>query len=792
MFYAHSTSRLDRSDWQPLKSHLKAVADIAAKCADKFGAGDWGEIAGLLHDLGKYAPDFQRERLEKQNGRRIDHSTAGARIAARRYGPLGKLLAFCVAGHHAGLANGVNGEAITALSDRLTNSNVPELDPTWQEEIELPDAPPLPDFDKRDANRAGFQLTFFTRMLFSCLIDADRRDTAAYYDGVEGRPPATPGPAAPCNILKELQARLDAHLLSMAETAANETDLGRRVVNARRAEILAHVRSQAGSRQGHFSLTVPTGGGKTLTSLAFALDHAIEHGLDHVIYVIPFTSIIEQTAQVFRGALGDLGDAVLEHHSALDWEEMVRRTAEADTQDGERELRLAMESWDRPIIVTTAVQFFESLFSNRPSRCRKLHNIARSVAILDEAQKLPLPLLRPCVAALDELARNYRATIVLCTATQPAIVEDKDLPNGGFKGGLQNVRELAPNPPQLYEAFGRVTVEHGNTLDDAALAERLKAEPQVLCIVNSRAHARALYDAIKDEDGARHLTTLMCARHRSEVLDEIKKDLDPKVGKPCRLVATSLIEAGVDIDFPIVYRAEAGIDSIAQAAGRCNREGRRKPEESRVIVFETAHKPPAELAQFASVGRGVARRYPDDILSLDAVDAYFRELYWLKEQGNRSELDVYRTIERLHERARSLDFEFESVAGDFRMIENSMVPIIVPWDETAKKALRDLEHADKVGGIARRLQPYLAQVSAKDREALIASGAAYAVRPDDFAEQFVRLREIEPEIYLRDKSLHELLEGFVRLRHIDPEIYDPAVGLRIASDLSPNAENLIV
>ncbi|MGE3149239.1 MAG: CRISPR-associated helicase Cas3' [Pseudorhodoplanes sp.] len=766
-FFAHSSSNQDRSDWQSLAEHLEAVADHAAENAKKFGADEWGRMAGLLHDIGKYSREFQIERLEKKDGRRVDHSSAGARIAAERYGRPGRLLAFCLAGHHAGLANGSSGggNSITALTDRLENADIPELDPSWEDGISLPDALQPPAWksrqDKHGPDRGGFQAAFFTRMLFSCLIDADRRDTAAFYERLDSI-----APAGESHSLQELRSKLDAHLLSLAAKAADKPDPGRRAVNAHRAEILAHVRAKATERPGLFSLTVPTGGGKTLTSLAFALDHAIKHGLDRVIYVIPFTSIIEQTANVFRDALGDLDSAVLEHHSALDWEKATRRAEDADRRDGERELRLAMESWDKPIVVTTAVQFFESLFSNRTTKCRKLHNIARSVVILDEAQKLPLNLLRPCVAALDELSRNYRSSIVLCTATQPAIVEDEKLPEGGFKSGLQDVRELAPEPKQLYKAFSRVTVEHAGTLDDAALTERLKAEHQVLCVVNSRAHARVLYDAIESEGGARHLTTLMCAKHRSEVLEEIKQDL--KDQKPCRLVATSLVEAGVDVDFPTVYRAEAGIDSIAQAAGRCNREGKRKPEDSKVIVFETLdHKGPSELKQFASIGRNIARRHKDDMLSLEAVEAYFRDLYWLKEQGNQSELDKCRIIERFHERARTLDFEFESIARDFRMIESRMVPVIIPWDETAKKALRNLEHADRVGGIARRLQPYLAQVKEEDRKALIASGAAYAVRQGDFGEQFVRLRER------------------------DPEIYDPAVGLRIASDLSPSADKFI-
>jgi CRISPR-associated endonuclease/helicase Cas3 len=757
VFFAHSSERQDRSDWQLLKEHLERVAARAGSNAAKFGTAEWGRIAGLLHDLGKYSPEFQTERLEKVDGRRVDHSTAGAKIATERYGSIGRLLAFCIAGHHAGLADGVNGEKLASLTDRLGadfGKRIPQLDHVWRVEVPLPDSLPLPQLCVRDNERRGFQLAFFARMLFSCLVDADRRDTADYYNRLEGKdssPPRHPS-------FNELRARLDAYLLGIAARAVGEPDPGRRVINENRALILSHVRTGAKQPRGLFSLTVPTGGGKTLTSLAFALDHAIEHGLDRIIYVIPFTSIIEQNAQVFRDALDDLSDAVLEHHSAFDWEEKLKSAADADTWDGDRELRLAMESWDKPIVVTTAVQFFESLFSNRTSKCRKLHNIAKSVVILDEAQKLPYPLLRPCVAALDELARNYGTTIILCTATQPAITENPNDPAKSFEGGLQDVRELAPDPQKLYEDFQRVTiVKEPNPLNDAELAERLKAERQVLCIVDNRKQARAIYELIKDVEGARHLTTLMYAKHRSDVLREIKQDLEN--GEPCRLVATSLIEAGVDVDFPTVYRATAGIDSIAQAAGRCNREGRRSRPESRVIVFESQQRQaPNDVEQFAAAGQSVMRHH-DDPLSLPAVDDYFREVYWLKEQGSYSELD---SPDRDHlprgilgacsERTDSLDFPFETIGAAFRLIKDFMVPIIVPREENARDALQALEHAERVGTFARKLQPYIVQVPPKARAHLISVGAASVIQSERFDEQFVRLDNLD--------------------------LYDPNVGLR--------------
>ncbi|WP_437374622.1 CRISPR-associated helicase/endonuclease Cas3 [Inquilinus limosus] len=307
------------------------------------------------------------------------------------------------------------------------------------------------------------------------------------------------------------------------------------------------------------TLTVPTGGGKTLASLSFALEHAVRHGLRRVIYVIPYTSIIEQTAQVFRQALGSEDD-ILEHHASFDWERARRTRPDDEAPDALAKLQRAAENWDVPVVVTTAVQFFESLFADRPSRCRKLHNIAGSVVVLDEAQTMPVHLLRPCMAAIDELARHYGASVVLCTATQPALRAVDGFENGGF--AIDDERELAPDPQDLYRRLKRVAVERlPGPVDDAAIARRFAEQPQMLCIVNRRAHAQRLFAAIRDLPGAVHLSTLMCPLHRRQVLAGLRDRLRQRL--PVRLVATSLIEAGVDIDFPEVWRAAAGIDSIA-------------------------------------------------------------------------------------------------------------------------------------------------------------------------------------------------------------------------------------
>jgi len=341
-------------------------------------------------------------------------------------------------------------------------------------------------------------------------------------------------------------------------------------LNALRSEIRAHAVAKASLSPGPFTLTVPTGGGKTLTSLSFALEHAVRHGLRHVVYVIPYTSIIEQTAAVFRQAL-NTQEGVLEHHASFDWEGAGRSMRESASGDEAlARLRRAAENWDAPLVVTTAVQFFESLFAARTSRCRKLHNLARSVIVLDEAQSLPLRLLNPCLAALDELGRSYGTSVVLCTATQPAVRRVKD----GFAAGLDlpAERELAPDPPAFYARLRRQRIERApGPIEDEAIAARFAERQQMLCIVNSRRHAWELFRLIGGQEGAVHLSTYMCPRHRSLLLEMIKARL--RDGAPVRLVATSLVEAGVDFSFPEVWRAEAGLDSVAQAAGRCNREG---------------------------------------------------------------------------------------------------------------------------------------------------------------------------------------------------------------------------
>ncbi|SDU13421.1 CRISPR-associated endonuclease Cas3'' [Nitrosomonas ureae] len=479
VYYAHSGKLEDLSDGQTLLAHLSKVSEMAEQNAHWFGAKELAKYAGLLHDLGKYCPEFQR-RL--QGGKiRVDHATAGAQVAAARWQLMGKLLAYCIAGHHAGLANGIDeGEQRSNLDVRLKlepGKDIPHLDPIWQQEIKLPEQLTMPELTYHKI-WPGFQLVFFTRMIFSCLVDADRKDTNNYYRRLEGKGNAESN-YPPLSALRE---RFNTKLEKIQQNLATQPP---KSINQLRQRILDHSRKQAELRLGLFSLTVPTGGGKTYTSMAFALDHAIAHQLRRIIYVIPFTSIIEQNAKVFREAFDDLADAVVEHHSAFD-------DTKLPNNDARDTLKLAMESWNAPVIVTTAVQFFESLFGDRPSQCRKLHNIAGSVIILDEAQTLPLKLLRPIMAAIDELALNYQCSIVLCTATQPALKKAE-----GFINGFEDVHEISPDPLALFTELERVTVKNIGEQTDEQLLTHLQEKEQVLIIVNNRRHARSLYDSMK-------------------------------------------------------------------------------------------------------------------------------------------------------------------------------------------------------------------------------------------------------------------------------------------------------
>lgn len=710
--FAHSLPTTDTSTWEPLSAHLRAVAYRAAAFAQHFGWAEAAWAAGALHDIGKASATFQayiaQPRQEAGGPRGPDHSTAGAREAARRYpGALGRMIASAIAAHHAGLADAAE------LERRLVASHpIPDC-AAWPA---YPPALPEPAALRPTRWCAGgspfFGQAFLTRMIFSCLVDADFLETEAFHDRAEGRRRDRGGHRG----IVELRDRLASH---MAKLDGCHDD----AVSRLRSRVLAGAREKASLSPGLFTLTVPTGGGKTLASLSFALDHAARHGLRRVIYVAPFTAIIEQTADVIRTALGSEED-VLEHHAQVDWSD-----AEGDGEGptGLSKLRLATENWDVPIVVTTAVQFFESLFASRTSQCRKLHNLARSVIVLDEAQVMPIHLLRPCMAAIDELARNYGATVVLCTATQPALRAQD-----GFQGGLDipQEREIAPDPVSLYSALKRVRIEVlAQPQADSAIVARFASEPQMLCIVNSRAHARALFEAARHLPGTMHLSTLMVPRHRRAVLMDIRRRLGE--GAPVRIVSTSLIEAGVDLDLPEVWRAVAGLDSIAQASGRCNRHGRL--ESGRVVVFEPKEaKAPRVFKAFWQAARPVLAAQVDP-LGLEAVRAYFNELYWRKGPAALDALEVdgiRGVLPAIAAGGKEGRFPFKSLAAAFRMIDDAMVPVIVPVDAEGRDLLAAVAAADRPPTpLLRALQGYSVAIPPVARQAWLARGALRPVHP---------------------------------------------------------------
>jgi CRISPR-associated endonuclease/helicase Cas3 len=694
-FYAHSNDSPDKSDWQSLEEHLQGVAKQAEEFAGVFGAGDWGRMAGMLHDAGKTTQAFQR-RLEG-NSQRVDHATFGARLAQEYGGRLGLLFSYMIAGHHGGLPNG--GAQEGELHHRLIHGKVPE------DAILLPIADVkkefLPPFRLSSEERAGFSLAFFTRMIYSCLVDADFLDTEAFCSPQK----LADRPVVDSNQILSLQTKLADHLTKLAESSPPT------LVNLQRREILAQCRDKASLPPQVFSLTVPTGGGKTLSSLAFALDHAVANKQRRIIYAIPFTSIIEQNAEVFQKILGR--EAVLEHHCNY------KEKDDLEVAAYDRRRGLATENWDAPLVVTTNVQFFESLFSNKPSRCRKLHNIAASVIILDEAQAIPTEYLEPCLAALSELVEHYSCTVILCTATQPALDDQNSL-----RSALPEIREIIDVPQQYYMALCRTQVEFVGALADDELARRLAAENQVLCIVSTKPQARALFEQLRREQGVYHLSTNMYPEHRRRVLADIRERLKEEPKQPCRVISTSLVEAGVDLDFPVVYRAMAGLDSIAQAAGRCNREGRLNEhgELGRVYVYvpETPPRMPW-LKRCATRAEETLRSLPgEDPLGLVAMRRYFELLYDVQDLDKKQILSRFPSRQQL---TPELYFPFREVAQDFRFIEDESIGVIIPREADAEKLVRRLNYAEHPGKILRKLQQYSVAVRSKEFIALDSAGA---------------------------------------------------------------------
>jgi CRISPR-associated endonuclease/helicase Cas3 len=721
-----------------LTDHLRAVASLAARAAPPNGE-DWAHLAGLWHDLGKFRRGFQRYIRQDENahieGRGVgqrdkSHSAAGALHALQtlqqRFGApsrgAGWLLAHLIAAHHAGLYDSAD------LKERLLGSGKADSSREHQEALtacmehasELLALPQGLDPKQAQLGAPGLRdgeplaQSLWLRMLFSALVDADFLDTEAYLERSHaerrsGFPP-----------LADYLEKLDRHLDAMAQRVQAEGRADDPVMCAR-AQVLADCRDAADRPSGVFSLQVPTGGGKTLASLAFALRHALAHGLERVIVAIPYTSIVEQTADVLAGIFGR--DNLVEHHSQAD------SPAERETARS----RLACENWDAPLIVTTNVQLYESLFAARTSRCRKLHRVQRSVIVLDEAQTLPPPFLQPTLDALRLLVNHYGVTLVSCTATQPVL---SDIPRFDPRHALrgltrdgQKLREIVQAVQPLYESLERVRLHWpADLLTDeeiSSVAARLAAEPCALAIVNTRRDAsdlvRALDAAATEGERTLHLSAAMCGQHRADVIAQIRQRLDARRAgdpRPLRVVATQLVEAGVDIDFPVVFRALAGLDAIAQAAGRCNREGLLGPRGGRVeIVVRPIPGQLAALVRAAQATRAVLGDRRPECLSPALFEAYFRHWYAQFDPDEKKVLSMLKA-------SADFDLRLRSAAHAYRLIDDAdQVSVVVPYvpaqgpDGRAEQALAALKAGTAERWQLRLLQRYVVQ--ARQREVLM-------------------------------------------------------------------------
>lgn len=675
-FFAHSIPEETIEKWQYLEEHLSNVAELASEFAKHFGGEKWSRLSGLHHDFGKGTLAWQAylrhanqvtDDFARYYKGPVKHAVQGAQLLYSLSNEAGKLLAYCIAGHHGGLPNWYDSHE-AGLKGRLE---------TDSERVKITmDAPELPKqlpFEVRD----HFQLQFFVRMLFSCLVDADFLDTEKALNPIKSQW------RSKYKELSDLKSTFWENFNSLRKDA-EETN-----VKHQRERVLSDCIEAAKEAEGLFSLTVPTGGGKTLASFAFALEHARKHNKRRIIYIIPFTSIIEQNAAVFRDMLGD--DAVLEHHCNFIPDEADWKT------------RLSSENWDAPIVVTTNVQFFNSFYSRKPSKCRKLHNVVNSVIIFDEVQAIPVEKLTPCLEVIKELTNNYNVTSVLCTATQPALGYSEI-----FQSGLKGVREIVNDVSGLFRALKRTTERFVGTFTEQQLAEKLSNERQVLCVVNTRQQALDVFEALPESEENIHLSALMYPAHRSRKLKEVRNRIDK--GSSCRVVSTQLIEAGVDVDFSCVFRAACGIDSVAQAAGRCNRNGH-SIEPLPVNVFAFPEEPSnSYVRKAAQSAQKLFQDFDGDLTSPDCVYEYFLDYFW----KNQHQMDEDGTFEKCCN-ARKGNIQFRDIAA-FEMIKTATIPIVIAIEDKALDLVKQLEFSDYPSLILRKLQQYSVQVYPYQRD----------------------------------------------------------------------------
>lgn len=712
----------DGGEEQPIKDHLLGTAELARQFADEFGCGEVGYLCGLMHDIGKYSEAFQKRIRDPEHTKKMDHSTAGAKELynmSQEY----ISLALVVASHHSGLLDGGNFKISGGQDGTFFGRLKKELSPYagWEKDIS-PERVMLPEFCM-EGTQPAFTLSFFMRMIYSCLVDADYLDTEKFMSPKA----AVRGKYASCS---ELLRRFHDYISAWVDKKQFDDERQEKICQ-KRTEILLDCMSKGKVfDRGVYSLTIPTGGGKTTASLGFALSQMEKHGMKRVIYVIPYTSIIDQTAKVFGDILGE--DNVLEHHSGVVYE------LGEDGTKGDYDKALATENWDKPVIVTTAVQFFESLYACKSSKCRKIHHIANSVIIFDEAQTIPVSYLEPCIAAMAELTLHYRSTVVLCTATQPCLGQI-------FKNYSEqiHIKGICDDVEGAYQCFRRTQITHIGRVSMDSLCERLTENEQVLCIVNQRKTAQEIFEWIKEE-GTYCLTTLIYPAARKRKLQDIRERLEK--GLPCRVIATSLIEAGVDVDFPKVFRQETGLDSVIQAAGRCNREGRRPIDDSVVSVFQLEDSRCAFLAQNIAAFRWMQNLF-DDLGDVKAISEYF---LFYRDLLGKENLDSENIIRAFEEGIDGSVFPFKTVSGRFKLIKNETTPVYIPEGE-GEMLVNQIELGEFDRNTFRRLGQYSVQVYSDHLRALLDGGCLRLLDNGDYVL-------CDMEAYHRDTGLQMDIE----------------------------------
>lgn len=766
-FYARTSDH----GYETCVEHLSMTAALSGAFADTFGQLDEGLIAGLYHDEGKYSDAFQQRIRDPEHTAKCDHSSAGALQA---WQSMHNIAALAIAAHHAGLTdmgtpgdiddttwfaryNRIkNDDAINTAHNRMTN----------QFGNTAPTGKPTPG--------APYDIMMRTRMILSCLVDADRLDAEYFtYNGCERterhwldyahqtlggdnmaqeHAPSIATITACAQQLADMMHQHHSDAITSLTNIINKQNaryldaVQSSPINAARSDILRQCRNYGQNPQHGrdiYTLTAPTGSGKTNASITFALNHAKTHGFDRIIYVIPYMSIIDQTAKTFAQIFGD--DNILAHYSQADWQ-----TGNDDTSAAKQ---IMAENWNAPIVVTTAVQFFESLYSNKTSPLRKLHNIANSVIVFDEAQTLPVPYLLPCLKAICSLIDDYSCSAVLCTATQPAISDYiSDMrPN-------TVVKEITNISDAQRHLFDRTRIEFTGTVSQPDLADQIAAQTQALCVVNTRDKAQSLYTQVKqrcgNDDDIYCLTTLQCAYDRQQLIEEIRTKLT--TGQTCRVISTSLIEAGVDLDFPRVWRQNAGIENILQAAGRCNREGKRNTDTSIVTVFEDDERIPQYIRQNIDATMLTRNSYAD-INDNNAITAYFKTLYTLKGDAT---LDKHHILDQ----SKSSTMPWASVAHDMRIINNDDVTVYIPRNATAQQLLNQLQYGMTNRTTMRQLSVY---------------GISIPRWQFDKISNVVRIIEVE-----KTGDTIAILN--------DPDMYHPRQGLMMPNDAYADPNHVIM